>query len=327
MKRRVPFDKGDQLLSFHETNEDPTITTLLQTKSLRLPGYPGKHHDTGTLYQFLSRDLCTPELNQMASRLWVLTTYSSSNIYPLHFQKVKGREIIISEYPRLHLTWKHSHIFVKPLPKYMLSYAFWENLLVSAQSPLESHNREELLQAATGLLRTYYYLIQYESDFRLAQSTGLLPHDISWDGFSKFIAEAQFIHDHEVAPRYHYGEIRLTRLNFYAKFFLHRSQYEWGRPQYSTYFSGFYGHILFVFAMLSLLLSAMQVELASEALVSDRWIATWYIFRYTSVVCIFVLVVTALSILVMLIGMIASEWIYAVRSLKRKRMTPDANFL
>ncbi|GIJ91446.1 hypothetical protein Asppvi_010411 [Aspergillus pseudoviridinutans] len=261
----------------------------------------------------------------MAPRLWMLTTYSSSNIYPLHFQKAKGREIIISEYPRFHLTWKYSQIFIKPLPKYMLSFTFWDNLLVSARSPLESHDREELLQAATGLLRTYYYLVQYESDFRVAQSTGLLPQDITWHGFSNFIAEAQFIHDRDVAPRYHYGEIRLTRLNFYSKLFLHRSQYEWGRPQYSDYFNRFYGHILFVFAMLSLLLSAMQVELASESLVADVWMPTWYIFRYVSVVCIFVLALTALSILVTLIAMISNEWVYAIRSMKRKRVTPDAS--
>jgi hypothetical protein len=69
-------------------------------------------------------------------------------------------------------------------------------------------------------------------------------------------------------PRYHFGEIRLSCLNFYSKFLLHRTRYEWGRPLYSAYFSKFYGHILFVFAMVSLLLSAMQVELAAEALVS-----------------------------------------------------------
>jgi hypothetical protein len=252
----------------------------------------------------------------MAPRLWMMTTYSGSNIYALHFQKVKGREIVISEYPRFHLTWKHSQIFIKPLPKYLLSFAFWDTFLVSSSSPL-SNDREKLLQAAKGLLRTYYHLVQYESDFIMAQEARLLSQDITWEEFSNFISKAQFIGDDEVSPRYCYGEIRLTRLNFYSIFFLHRSQYEWGRPQYSTYFGQFYGHILFIFAMLSLLLSAMQVELASESLVGDKWLSLWYICRYSSVICIVLLILIALSILGRLIAMIASEWLYAIRSTRK----------
>lgn len=66
---------------------------------------PGRRLDaTMALARFLADDLGTPEPDHMAPRLWMMATYSSSNINPLHAQKVKGREVIICEHPRFHLT-------------------------------------------------------------------------------------------------------------------------------------------------------------------------------------------------------------------------------
>ena len=285
----------------------------------RLPGYPEMHlGDTQGLERFLLWDLTVPELDSIAPHLWMMSTYSSGNINPLHAQKVKGREIVICEYSRLHLTWKHSQIFVKPLPKYLLSHVFWENFLVSGASPL-TRNREKLVEASKGLLRTYYYLIRYESDFNLAQSVGLLPRNTNWDDFSKFISGAQFISDQEVSPRYHYGEIRLTRLNFYAKIFLNRWRYEWGRPQYSTYFNRFYGHALFIFAILSLLLNTLQVELAAESLIHNKWNAMWDMSRYLGVACLVLLLFVTIFFTGILVFMITHEWVYAIREMRKKR--------
>ncbi|KAL4756185.1 uncharacterized protein BDW70DRAFT_154397 [Aspergillus foveolatus] len=324
MERYVPFDRQYHLLTDIDKHLDENILANEQTelKNLRLPGHPGRWFSTpSALTKFLVRDLCTPELDFMAPRLWIMTTYSSSNIYPLHFQRVKGRDIVITEFPRLHLTWKHSQIFIKPLPKYLLSYNFWSKFLTSTSLVAPSHDRETIVSAAKGLLRSYYYLIQHESDFTIAQATNLLPGNITWAEFSNFIAHAQSIADAEVSPRYHYGEIRLTRLNFYSKFLLHRTRYEWGRPQYSAYFSRFYGHFLFIFAMVSLLLSAMQVELAAEALVSgpEQWYTVFYIFRCLSVVCVVLIVAVALSLLGTLILNIGSEWVHALRGMRRKK--------
>ncbi|KAF1951068.1 hypothetical protein CC80DRAFT_496349 [Byssothecium circinans] len=316
----IPFDKQHQLLDdldigFPQASMESGTTT---SDDARLPGYPTRQlSDTQGLEDFLLWDLTTPELDSIAPRLWMMSTYSSGNINPLHYQKVKAREVVICEYSRLHLTWKHSQIFIKPLPKYLLSHAFWGSFLVSTSSPL-SERREKLVQAAKGLLRTYYYLIKYESDFDMAQSAGLLPRNISWEDFSRFISQAQFIRDWEVSPRYHYGEIRLTRLNFYAKFFLNRWRYEWGRPQYSTYFNRFYGHVLFVFAILSLLLGSLQVELAAESLIKAKWSVMGYIARYFSAICLVVLFLFSLFFTSMLVVMIAHEWIYAIRAVRQK---------
>ncbi|KAH8730326.1 hypothetical protein GQ44DRAFT_701175 [Phaeosphaeriaceae sp. PMI808] len=73
---------------------------------------------------FLEKELCSKDLEIMAPRLWIMTTLSSANIKPLHRQLVKGREIIVTEEPRLHLVWIHNRIFIKPLPHYLLSQAF-----------------------------------------------------------------------------------------------------------------------------------------------------------------------------------------------------------
>jgi hypothetical protein len=54
------------------------------------------------------------------------------------------------------------------LPKYLLSYAFWDAFLVNGSSSL-GKERKKIFEAAKGILRTYYYLIQHESDFDMAQ--------------------------------------------------------------------------------------------------------------------------------------------------------------
>jgi hypothetical protein len=189
---------------------------------------------------------------------------------------------------------------------------------VAFLAPNKKNDRLQLLRAAKGFLRTYYHLIKYESDFDLAQSVRLSPQNITWMEFSKFISEAQSIRDDQVSPRYCYGEIRL-RLNFYSPFFLHGWRYEWDIPQYNTYFGRLYGHILLIFAMLSLVLSAMQVELAAESIVGDKWQAMLSTSRYFSVICILVLALIALSLISTLMVMVGNKWVYALGGLRRKR--------
>ena len=319
--RRVPFEKDHELFTGLERSleEEDSNHHEPNLKDPRLPGHPAKRlAATNTLTKFLLDDLVTAELDTMAPYLWMMTTPSSQNVNPLHFQKVRGREIVITEFPRLHLVWKHSQVFIKPLPRYLLSYAFWNRFLVEDPSPL-GVDRQKLFQAAKGLLRTYYHLIKHETDFHTAQSARLLPQDITWQGFSNFINDASTIHDSEVSLRYGYGEIRLTRLNFYSRFFLQRTRYEWGQPQYSTYFNQFYGHILFVFAILSLLLNALQVELGAETLLARQWSAMWHIARYFSVLCIVSLGLITVSLAVILIIKVAREWIYTLRVARSKR--------
>lgn len=108
-------------------------------------------------------------------------TPSSANVHPLHRQKNLGREIVVTEDPRLHLVWINNRIFVKPLPTYLMSYSLWTTgFPARASSPLaeQSHARG----AAIGFLRTYRYLIQPESDLLIAQQDDLrlVPVKLNW---------------------------------------------------------------------------------------------------------------------------------------------------
>jgi hypothetical protein len=47
---------------------------------------------------------------------------------------VRGRRVTITEKPALHLVWFYERVFVKPLPKYLLSHAFSEHYSLSPLS-------------------------------------------------------------------------------------------------------------------------------------------------------------------------------------------------
>lgn len=127
--------------------------------------------------------------------------------------------------------------------------------------------------SALGFLRSYYYLIQHESDFQIACENGrLIPSGISWPEFCAFSKAFLEIHDNAVSERYHYGELRLTRLNLYAKILLGKFQYERMEGQYGAFFARFYSPLLFIFGVLSIVLNIMQVELGVEALsTTTQW--------------------------------------------------------
>lgn len=120
-----PFTKTDQL-----NNElDITALTASDISSLRLPGQPQiymNHHRRVT--EFLNNEFLLTDLEEISSRLWMMSKHDHKSISPLHRQRVKGREIIITEDPRLHLIWYHDRIFIKPLPKYILSHFRKKNI-------------------------------------------------------------------------------------------------------------------------------------------------------------------------------------------------------
>jgi hypothetical protein len=127
----------------------------------------------------LHDDLWSEDLEKIAPHLWIMTTLSSANISPLHRQRVKGREIIVTEDGRLHHVWIHDRISIKPIPAYLLSHNFWGTFLDPKSGPL-GDLQNKLRAAATGILRTYRYLIRHESDFNVAQRDNLrlVPKDV-----------------------------------------------------------------------------------------------------------------------------------------------------
>lgn len=227
----------------------------------------------------------------------------------LHHQTVKFRQIVLSENPELHLIWYYDRIFIKPIPKYLLSHKFWKKYIL-----LDSNEGDKALikHSALGYLRTYRYLVTYESDFEIAKEKRLVTSEVTWDSFSSFRADLKTTEDTHVTERYCYGEIRLSRLNFYIKFLLGRSSFHKVHGQYQSYFSRFYGPLFFAFGMILLLLSAIQVEMAVEPLIQNRWPKFWELSRWFSVwVLVFVF---ALSIILLSISVVfAAEWYFAFR--------------
>lgn len=256
----------------------------------------------------------------MAPNLWIMTTLSSANINALHRQRVKGREIVITEEPRLHLVWIRNRIFIKPLPRYLLSHHFWRNYLDAASNRL-SEEKSSIRKAALGFLRTYRYLIRHETDFKIAQQNqlGLVPQDVDWESFSRFVAELDAIDDALVSKRYCYGELRLTRLNFYAPFMLRKFYFEQVYGQYGEFFAQLYGPILFIFALLSTILSSMQVVLAAEQLVAVQWSSIWYICRWFSVLSLVGSTLVAGCFAFLWLWLFVDEWVYTLNRKYGKR--------
>ena len=316
-----PFSKVHQLCSDLDPDRAEQSTNESRARPTSLPDQPciilG---DSIRLEQFLIKEFWAHDLEAIASRLWIMSTQSSANINPLHQQKVKGSEIVVTEYPRLHLVWIHHRAFIKPLPRYLLSYEFWEQFLLN-RPPTFSDHQHAVCKIVMRYLRTYRYLIQHESDFIIAQKDDLrlILKDVSWTQFCGFISEIISIQDGDVSGRYHYGELRLSRLNFYALLLFHRFYYEQVYWEYSDYFVRLYGPVLFVFALVSTVLNSMQVEIAVEQVAAGNWDLLWPICRWFSTIAMIGSVLIFSSFILLWLGMVVDEWLYAIRCRLRKR--------
>ncbi|EPS29041.1 hypothetical protein PDE_03988 [Penicillium oxalicum 114-2] len=288
---------------------------------------PGHFHvpldQRSRVWDLLAEEFCSNDLDRIADKLWWMSKQDSGNISPLHRQLVKRRSIVLTEDPKLHLVWIYDRIFIKSLPRYLGSYKFWKDYLCAEAG---SGGCEKRIRRATlGFLRTYYHLVKLESDFRIAQdpSLCLVPPDITWVQFCEFTSSLASISDREVSLRYAYGEIRLTRLNFYAPFFLSKSHFQRVEYQYGTYFARFYGPILFVIGVFSVVLSGLQFVVSVGAEPINSWpmgAAVW--ISVTAIVASCSLLF-ALGLLLMY--KVAREWKFAIRDrlrlLEDKRVT------
>ncbi len=319
-----PFDKANQLnrdLEHLEILRLQHPDTTLPWVSLRSLGQPVTGAGAYSNFaQFLRDEFCDQDFESMSPYLWMMSTQSSANINALHRQRAKGRQIIVTERPHLHLVWVHDRIFLKPLPKYLLSYSFWEFFLLDASSPL-GMARHEIRKAALGYLRTYKYLINHETDFRIAQEEDLqlVPADARWYEFCDFVSRFDQITDNDVSGRYCYGEVRLTRLNFYCKFILRKFHFEQIHLQYDAFYSRFYPAFLFVFGILSVVFSAMQVEMSIEQVITARWQMFIAVCRWFSVIVVIGMTALSLAFGSLLCWMILDEWVFALRARRHKR--------
>jgi hypothetical protein len=112
-----PFTATQQLNNELDNFKRTTAHQLDKT----LPGYPRiKLRDICNVFDFLEREFYSVDAEQMAGKMWWFSKRDSRSISPIRHQRVKGRNIVVTENPKLHLVWIKGRVFIKPLPEYLL---------------------------------------------------------------------------------------------------------------------------------------------------------------------------------------------------------------
>lgn len=294
-----PFDASAQL-------DDSSVLDTL-------PGFPNlRLQNAQVVLAFLEKELLVSELDELSRHLPAPPPDASTTISPLHYHRFKARDIVVIEDPGLHLTFIHDRLFLKPIPRYLLSHAFWTTYLHATQPSFAFGGNKQPAAAATtttlvlrgaalGFLRTYAHLIRHESDLRLALSAGLLPDAVTWASWCAFVANLPTaISDADVCPRYRHAELSLPRLNWLAKLYLRRFRYRESHGRRGGNLRRFYEPLLFLFGVLSLVLSAMQVGLGAlppaDLAAAESWRGFVRTCRWMAVVSLLLMALLLLSL-------------------------------
>ena len=248
--REPPFSVHEQL---NDEAIGPTIPDQPYIKSTR-----------NAVDEFLRTELDTPILDDLSAHLWLVAAQSSERMDPLHRQKIKGRRIVITEDPKLHLVWYSDAIYIKPIPQCLLNFGFWKTFLCIPGDAEVSDVASHQMRSALGFLRTYAFLIRHPSDLHIAIEHHLIPENSQWTSFFKFISPFRLLDDDDVSSRYHFGQLRLTRLNWAVRLFQPKSSKDWwyyNQVYWNTgaYIERFFAPLLFLFGSLAIVLTAMQV--------------------------------------------------------------------
>lgn len=244
---------------------DIILPTVIQDTDNRSPIFPDNEME-----RFLAFELCTPKLSKLHSELWLAGLPLPAR--PLQRQAMMGRAFHITERPDEHLVWYQTKLLLKPLPDYLLHYWFWEKHLCANPA---------LYRSAAGLLLSYTWLIQHRSDLSIALKEGLLPPEVDWRMWTRFTKSFhEQIQLDQVDQRYLYGELRLSRLNSMMRFLpsmWSKDNFVRGYLPTSTWYQAFFetnfSWYLAAFAFISIILSAMQVGLATAQLEGNRQFA------------------------------------------------------
>jgi succinate dehydrogenase/fumarate reductase cytochrome b subunit len=207
---------------------------------------------------FVAVDLNVDRLNDIHGSLW--RCGRPMNARGLHRQILENRSIVKTEQADLHLLYYDKILLLKPLPSYLLCQCAWDLYL--------NHDKK-LHKLACGFLLSYIWLIRSPVDFKLAEEAHLLPSHLTWPKWKKLVVEFLKVINpdslDQVNKRYHFGELRLGRINtiyrtnpkYFFKYFVRGYLYNYNR--YVVFFQRNVGWVLVVFVWFSLILSAMQV--------------------------------------------------------------------
>lgn len=309
---RPPFSQSDNILAAcspacrhgkptcHRSNPSQVSYSSERRTSLTLPAvYHDKSRslqiieeiDEHSIQKYLEWELTVPRLNEIHGYLWLAGRPMGPR--PLHRQAMLGRELVTTEQVDLHMVWQATRIFIKPMPDFLLDYEFWRDHICRDTN---------LYECACGFLLSYVWLVCSKSDLRRAQDAGLLGHEINWENWVSFTRSLLRAIDiqtlEQVNRRYHYGELRLSRLNWiYRLASNHRSHvtlirgYMYGYTKYSEVVQRNFAWVLVAFVYITIVLTAMQVGLATDRLgQSDTFQTVSYGFTVFSIVAPLIIV-------------------------------------
>ncbi|KAF6782732.1 hypothetical protein CPLU01_15792 [Colletotrichum plurivorum] len=136
------------------------------------------HHTTDIL-DWVGEEVDLDRLADIHEWLWIVGRPMPPR--PLHQQRLLNREIMITEKMDMHLVWTTGRIFVKPLPRFLLSRRFWARFLCCQEVPVsnaDSCSCGGRRERALGFLFSYAALIAHESDFQVAKETRLILREL-----------------------------------------------------------------------------------------------------------------------------------------------------
>lgn len=170
---------------------------------------------------------------------------------------MKSREIVITEEIKLHMVHHWNQIYIKPLPRWLLNRSIWKDHLC----------RSKQFPAALGFLLSYMHLIRHESDFRIAKEKFLLPEGLSWKAWLVLANELRTNNKDSVHVRFKYGMLSLGRLNLICRclqFRLIKGYLSFLTINFADFLQHNFSYFLTVFVYMTMVLSAMQVGLATH---------------------------------------------------------------
>jgi hypothetical protein len=255
---------------------------------------------------FLKEDLSFTRLDVAYKYLWWAGRQFPAR--PLHRQVHElGRAIALTSRADLHLVWcpRTRRIFLKPLPAYLLSHLCWASH-VSIDRDLDT--------SARGFLLSYIWLIRNEHDWAVAHDACLIPAEVTWVAWRDFVESVirsgglsvnGLVGVHR---RFHYGELRVNRLDHIYRFTRPSNGHQLLRgyggllsPSYSDFFRKRFRWIIIVFAFCNTVLSALQVGLATDPPGSSKTLQD--VSTGIVLFSLFVLGLTVVVFLLMYIGL------------------------
>ncbi|OAL45117.1 hypothetical protein IQ07DRAFT_234648 [Pyrenochaeta sp. DS3sAY3a] len=231
---------------------------------------------------FLRRELSLGGLVGMLRPLWFAGAKRPA--MPLHHHLAMGREIVVVDRMDLHLLWTNEgKLFVKPIPRFLLDSAFCQTNLQCPSACSCDHPaatcRTALRKVALGFFYTYACLVSSESDFHVANEKRLLPCNeddkpMTWTYWKTLARKLLEIHERDpstIHQRFLRAELRLSRINTIHRFTnLPRfDPYLRSRYNYGSLFGDNLAWMATVTVFVALVLTAMQVGLATERLKDD----------------------------------------------------------